>query len=52
VFRGDSLKGGYLMHCTPAGRGPPAAGPAPRLEDLVCEERLGGFVRHYHRRAA
>jgi putative transposase len=33
-----------LMHCTPAGRRPPDAGPVPGTQDLVCEERLGGFV--------
>jgi putative transposase len=41
-----------LPHCTPAGRAPPAAAPPPSDRELRCDLRLGGFVRHYFRRAA
>jgi putative transposase len=41
-----------LLQCTPAGRGPPEAGALPNEGALGCEVRLGGFVRHYFRKAA
>jgi putative transposase len=41
-----------LPHCTPAGRGPPGYSATPAAGELGCEVRLGGFVRHYFRRAA
>jgi putative transposase len=41
-----------LPPCTPAGRAPPEVAPPPTAQELGSEVCLGGFVRHYFRRAA
>jgi putative transposase len=41
-----------LGNAPPCGPPAPAEGPPPAAADLVCEERLGGLLKHYTRRAA
>jgi putative transposase len=36
----------------PAGPEPPASGGAFSADHIVCDGRLGGLLKHYHRRAA
>jgi hypothetical protein len=36
----------------PCGADPPAAGTVLSPDDVVCDERLGGLLKHYHRKAA
>ena len=41
-----------LGNAPPCGPPAPADGPPPGPAEVVCEERLGGLLRHYRRRAA
>jgi putative transposase len=41
-----------LGNAPPCGPPAPAEGPPPAPGELVCEERLGGLLKHYTRRAA
>jgi transposase InsO family protein len=37
---------------TPSGPSPPECARPPTTSEIRCEERLGGLLRHYHRKAA
>jgi putative transposase len=41
-----------LGNAPPCGPPAQAEGPAPDPAEVVCEERLGGLLKHYRRRAA
>jgi putative transposase len=41
-----------LGNAPPCGPPSPADGPPPDPSDVVCEERLGGLLKHYSRKAA
>jgi putative transposase len=41
-----------LGNAPPCGPPSPADGPPPNAAEVVCEERLGGLLKHYSRRAA
>jgi hypothetical protein len=40
-----------VANVPPAGAAPPVEGGIA-MEEVICEERLGGLLKHYYRRAA